>query len=336
MNNKYVRARDAAIVARKVFLPFGKRKVRKLETKADQERFLGFFADPSFLGFAVAEKRVAGGIIPGVFCLTFFVRKKLPLSRLTGAARIPKRLRVHTLSTSVTTDVREQNEMFVAHRGSMSGLSIGHVSGTAGTLTFIARDLLTGTPLFLSCSHVLARGGIARPGDSIESPADPLGKTEPTVVGHLTSRFMAIDPTIYNTIDAALASPGESINWHAAIPVHLPLKILDLRNVAPEVLKEVKVGKHGASTGFQSGTITGNHATVPIRFPELGDRVAWFTDLVLHDILSQQGDSGAAVLINDRDVVGMHIAGNGSSGCFTHIQPVLTVLEIEPWVNSMP
>jgi hypothetical protein len=68
---------------------------------------------------------------------------------------------------------------------------------------------------------------------------------------------------------------------------------------------------------------------VPIRFAALGDRVAWFTNVVTYEIEAEEGDSGAAVVKTDsNDIVGMHIAGSGSSCVFTPIQPTLSSLQI--------
>jgi hypothetical protein len=333
MSRKYLRARDAALFLRDALHPRSRppRERGQADFKADRQRIRDLFTDPNLLGFAVAEKNVSGKSLANQFCLTFFVRRKLQESRLPGAARIPKRLTVRTLGTTIPTDVRELRQMHVAHNGIRAGSSIGHVSGTSGTITLITKDLSTGAPLILSCSHVLARGGYAQEGDAVESPASPNGTSLPNVIGHLTDRFMVIDPQKYNTFDAALAQPINGIDFTNDIPgVGTPSGVLDLNQLTPEEAMNLPVEKFGARTSLQSGKITGLHATLQIRFPELGDRVVWFTDLVTHDLESEQGDSGAALIASQtRQIVGMHIAGSGGSGCCTNIQPVLNMLQTQ-------
>jgi hypothetical protein len=80
---------------------------------------------------------------------------------------------------------------------------------------------------------------------------------------------------------------------------------------------------------LQSGKITGVHVTLQIRFPELGDQVVTFTDLLTHDVVSQEGDSGAPIIEpTSMKALGMHIASAGPSGLCTNIQPVLNILQV--------
>jgi hypothetical protein len=231
----------------------------------------------------------------------------------------------------VQTDIHALGGMHVAHTGITSGSSIGHVSGTAGSVTFVGKDVTTDEQLILSCSHVLARGGAAQQGDAVESPAYSSNGNSPTTVAFLTNRFMVINPQIYNTIDAALARPIEGIVLSSMIPGIGDLAgVLDISQMTLESAINLPVVKFGAGTGLMRGRITGVHATLQIRFPELGDQIVWFTDLLTHDIPSKEGDSGAAVVDpTTRNIIGMHIAGTGQSGLCTNIQPVLDTLQIQ-------
>ncbi len=337
MNQKYSRARDASMALRTILFgrgrrPRGDRERRRIQ--ADRERLHAVLADPNFLGFAVSEKIVNRNRVPNLFCLTFFVRHKLPESRLRGGARIPKRLELQSAQMRVLTDVQELGRMHVAHGSVGPGSLIGHMAGTAetvGTVTLIVKDRKDGAPLIMGCSHVLAQAGNAQKGDPVESPPDPSGEPGPNVVGHLTERFMVIDPRVLNKIDAALAEPITGVPLSSDIPeIGSPAGVLDLDQMSPSDVMGMSVQKFGAQTQLTKGQITGLHATVKIRFPVLGDRVVLFTDLVTYEIEAEEGDSGAVVVQSEkRQIVGMHIAGGGGQCVFTPIQPVLDTLQID-------
>jgi hypothetical protein len=334
MSKQYIRVREAEFALRKILFPRGHTpRGKRSRVDADRQRLRAFFTDPNFLGFAVSEKRVKEKRLPDEFCLTFFVRRKLAESRLRSGTKIPKRLQLQTTESRVPTDVLELGQMHRAHGRIGPGSRIGHGAGTsetAGTLTFIARDNSSGLPLILSCSHVLAQAGNAQEGEAVESPPDPRGKPGPNVVGHLTDRFMVINPGVMNQIDAALAQPDDGVELTDTIPkIGQPSGVFDLTQLGPDDFMNLPVEKFGAETQLTKGKITGFPATLPIRFPVLGDRVAWFTNVATYDIEATEGDSGAVVVrTGTRDVVGMHIAGSGASCVFTPIQPVLDALLI--------
>ncbi len=330
----YAKTRAAAVALRNALHP--RRGVPKGKEAAgfreDRRRMRSLFSDSNLLGFGVTEKVVENKPLPGEFSITFYVRRKLPNIRLQRESSVPKRFSVHSLASAVQTDIRQVGAMHVAHAGISSGSSIGHISGTAGSVTFIAMDANSGDKLILSCSHVLARAGTAQPGDAIESPAYS-GSGSPQTVASLTSRFMVINPQTYNTIDAALAVPSDGIALANNVPgLGTIAGILDLTQTTDQSPINLPVAKFGASTNLQYGHITGMHVTLQIRFPELGDQVVWFTDLLTHDIPSEEGDSGAAVVEpTGMNVLGMHIASAGPSGLCTNIQPVLDTLKVVLW-----
>jgi hypothetical protein len=328
----YTQTRDATLLLRDALQPRS-RAPKGTEGSAfseDRRQIRSFFSDPNVLGFGVTEKVVAGKPVAGQFSLTFHVRRKLPKNRLTMQSFIPKRLRLHSRGASVQTDIQQVGSMHVAHAGLTSGSSIGHVSGAAGTVTLIGKDSTTQEELILSCSHVLALCGAAQRGDEVESPAFASGGSSPEVVGQLTDRFMVINPSVFNTIDAALASPVDGTSLSNNIPGLGDIAgVLDLRQVPDQSAINLPVAKFGASTALKFGQITGVHFTLQIRFPEMGDQVVSFTDLLTHNIPAEEGDSGAAVVDSATlQVIGMHIAGTGQSGLCTNIQPVLDTLQI--------
>ena len=87
-----------------------------------------------------------------------------------------------------------------------------------------------------------------------------------------------------------------------------------------------KVVKSGRSTGFTTGQITQVDVTVQVEYPGVG--TATFSDQLVAGGMSQPGDSGAAVLDIDANVVGLLFAGSDSATMITPIQNVLSALNI--------
>jgi len=187
-------------------------------------------------------------------------------------------------------------------------------------------------PALLGCSHVLALCGNGKVGDEVESPADPSADPGPNVVGHLL-RYTRIDPaSSSNAVDAALATPVDGIQLSNDIPgIGTPIGIRDLTLEGDSVINRVNVQMAGVASKRQSGTIRNLHVSTRITYSQLwGDPSVRFVDLVQYDALSEEGDSGAAVLDGALQVVGMHIAGtqNGSASLFTHIQYVFDSMQV--------
>ncbi len=332
-NAKYSRARDATIALNRLRRPSVRPRggERRSNFERDRQTVGMLWNDPNILGFGVGPKITQGS--RSDVCLVFFVRRKLPKSRLRDLVKVPKYLSLDTLGMRVLTDVQEWGGPPVAHGSLSSGASIGDLAGNSGTMTLAVQDSSTGNPLILGCSHVLARCGAAQPGDQVESPADPSSNPRPNVVGRLV-RFTAIDPqSSDNEVDAAVAKPNDGVLPLNNIPgIGSVSGIRDLTLEGDSVIG-LKVQKFGAATGLQTGTITNIHVSTSIVYHQLsGDPSVDFIELVEYDGVSKEGDSGAAVLdtTNPPNVVGMHIAGrpDGTASLFTHIQYVFDGMQV--------
>ena len=335
-DNNYTRARDAAFALNR----FGKRNARprrgerKSHFEKDSRTARSLFTDRNVIGFGVGPKITEGKRDPSQFCLVFFVRRKLPKSRLRHLVGIPRHLVLNTTGLRVQTDVQEWGRPPVAHSSLSSGASIGDLAGNSGTMTLAVQDTSEGTPLILSCSHVLAACGNGQAGDEIESPANPSIDPGPNVVGQLL-RFTVIDPqSVNNAVDAAVANPLDGIDISNGIPgIGTPAGIRDLTLEGESQINQLEVQRVGAATGLQTGTIRNLHVSTRITYHQLpGDPSVYFVDLVQYDALSEEGDSGAAVVdtTDEHRVVGMHIAGlqDGSASLFTHIRFVFENLQV--------
>jgi hypothetical protein len=299
-----------------------------IDFKEDRQTARSIFFDPNILGFGIGSKLATKKRIESELCLVFFVRKKLPKSRLRHGIMIPPRFALKRVGRSIQTDVLEWEGIPTAHGLVRAGSSIGDTGGNAGTMTLAVTENDTGNLLMLGCSHVLARCGQGQVGDPIESPANL--DASPNIVGSL-QRFTTIDPaTTDNAVDAAVAFPEQGVTLSNNITgIGTPAGIRDLTSEGDPIVDQLVVRRAGVASGPQTGTIRYIHVSTPIDYPQLnGDPSVYFTELVQYDAVSREGDSGAAVVDDSvgHSVVGMHIAGsnNGSASFFTHIQYVLT------------
>ncbi len=327
-DSKYIRARDAAVALNRLRKPSARLRSGEDKRHLERDRVLArsLWHDPNILGFGVGPK------VPEDFssdmCLVFFVRKKLPKSRLRHLVAVPKHLALGTLGTRVLTDVQVWGGLPVSHGVLSFGASIGDNSGNSGTMTLAVRDNATGGPLILGCSHVLARCGAGRAGDPVESPADLSSAAGANIVGQLV-RFTEIDRSSpSNEVDAAVAAPNDGISLSNGT-------VSEIRDLTREgdLAVGVQVRRTGSATGQQGGRIRNIHVATSIVYRQMsGDPSVDFIELVQYDSVSKEGDSGAAVLdtADTPNVVGMHIAGSsdGTASLFTHIQFVLDALNI--------
>jgi len=333
-SEQYTRARSGILALNRFRRPMARRRSgeKKSHFSRDRTKARTLWNDPNILGFGVGPKVAAGG--RSDFCLVFFVRKKLAKERLRNLAEIPERLLLETLDLEIQTDVQQWGRPPIAHSTRSAGCQIGDSFGHSGTMTLAVKDASSGSPLMLSCSHVLARGGDgARKGDIVESPVAPLSPSGENVVGRLT-RFTVLDRDAPdNQVDAAVAEPAAGVeisNDFAGIGRISGIR--DLTQEDAESLKDLELQKLGFVTGPLKGAMGNMHISTSVVYHELsGDPILDFSELVELNCLSREGDSGAAVVDTQTParIVGMNIAGKADGTClFTHIQPVFDCLKI--------
>ncbi len=178
----------------------------------------------------------------------------------------------------------------------VGGISIGSVTGQAGTLGAIVWDSTDGTPCVLSNWHVLAGNDTAQIDQPTYQPALFDGGTEDDVVATLKRWHLGEEG------DAAIAeisgdrsyASGETLGlWH---PISGYLK--------PSLNLEVRKG--GRTTGFTEGFIDGIHLATNIDYGN--GVVRYFRDqfhiapLFKGQDVSQVGDSGSLVVTSFRPV----------------------------------
>lgn len=293
----------------------------------------------------VGFKTVGDRVLPEP-SLAVSVSDKLPVAQLARQDLVPARL------DGVITDVVETGiiRAIQDRRGRWRptvppGVSIGHIDITAGTFGCLVKR---GNQLFiLSNNHVMANSNVAQAGEPILQPGPADGGTmedriaeladyvlldfgdEPQGCGATLGQLQRlIRPTGgikqglagQNEMDAALARPVSDDMVEAAIlKVGVPVGVAEATLGTP-------VLKSGRTTGFTTGVITQIDVTVQVAY---GTRVARFVNQLMAGAMSQGGDSGSAVLDEERHVVGLLFAGSDVTTLINPIQPILTALDIQ-------
>jgi hypothetical protein len=165
------------------------------------------FDDPNIIGAGIAEKTTEGAPV-GKLGLCFYVKKKLPKSKLASDHMLPPVIAGGD-GKAIFTDVYEIGvvvpQINKAASPIRSGFSVGHKNITAGTVGALVN--LGKKRCILSNSHVLADSGRGKKGDAVLYPGrSDGGKIDNNIVAKLQT-FKAFDKkgTFTNSIDAALA-----------------------------------------------------------------------------------------------------------------------------------
>jgi hypothetical protein len=229
------------------------------------------------------------------------------------------------------------------------GVSIGHVAVTAGTFGCLVQR---GGDLFiLSNNHVLANVNTAQPGDAIIQPGRYDGGIADdevaTLAGYIPLDFgggrascnvaTGVEKTLNKVAEilgsshrliAYNTSPGENlVDAALARPLNPDQFVPDILKIGrPKGVREATLGtsiqKTGRTTDHTQGRITQIDVTISVDY---NGRMATFINQFVATGMSAGGDSGSAILDEDRYLVGLLFAGSGTA---TLINPMQTVLEL--------
>jgi hypothetical protein len=203
------------------------------------------------------------------------------------------------------------------------GCSLSHAADTAGTLGAVVRR--GQERLLLTNAHVIARSGLASPGEAVLQPGPADGGAASDRVGSLDS-WVAFDAHAANRVDAALArlDPGTE-----ADPTGAPTVTTGLDG-------DEEVEKVGRTTGFTRGRVTAIEVDdVVVDYGE-GVGLLRFDGQVevtgAGGPFSRGGDSGSLVrLAGSGAAVGLLYAGSERGGPdgsgLTFCNDISTVLE---------
>ena len=285
------------------------------------------------------------------------VEKKLPKAQLSSKDLVPQQIDGVTTDVIETGRIRALNSHIQRHRPAPGGVSIGHRDITAGTLGCIVKK--NGQRVILSNNHVLANSNAAQIGDAIlqpgpydggklpddhianlmefipislsggtDSPSDcSIGNSFASVLNFFaaatgsrtrlqTVRIQAED----NLVDAAIAGPLND--------AEVSDNILDIGAIAgmKQGLLGMSIQKSGRTTEYTTGTIDQVDVTVDVQYG--AGQIARFTDQILAGPMSQGGDSGSAVLDNDKNLVGLLFAGSESTTIINRMENVFSALSL--------
>lgn len=312
---------------------------RATETqKRHEDRLMTF---DNVVGVATSLK-VTNGKPTGTWSVTALVERKLPMTKVAAASRVPANL------DGVQTDVVEVGRpvpltFSTKVRPALPGFSIGHHNITAGTFGCLVHDVrrccckserecsegtahqeCQGDYLILSNNHVLAAVNTGRSGDLILQPGPVDGGLFPSDAIATLERFEPIvfGKAGYNVVDAAVARPSHSRNVSAAI----------IGVVMPTGFGQALVGlpviKVGRTTQVSTGRVLATNATVSVFYGAPG--VATFRHQILTTPMSAGGDSGSLLMSRALSAVGLLFAGSSQITIHNHISDVEIALGVRP------
>ncbi|CAN5685998.1 hypothetical protein BH09PSE5_BH09PSE5_38910 [soil metagenome] len=288
-------------------------------------------ADSNVVGVGISEKLVDGAQT-GEATVCFYVRKKRSRNQVAGDAMVPQAINLPG-DTAVFTDVKEigalRLEATTIRRTSarppalQSGLSVGHIDLTAGTLGAIVKG--KGKLHLLSNSHVLAMSGLAAVGDPIVYPGVADGGAMPGSLAARLTEFVPFDTSgaLVNRVDAAIA---EIVSERPGKPkLAIYRATMPLRTAVPK--RDMKVAKFGRTTGKTQGRVIDVNFRFTIGYPGVGS--VGYVDQVLCTRYTDGGDSGSIVVDTATGhIVGLHFAGADGGSVFNPIRPVMKALGI--------
>jgi hypothetical protein len=268
--------------------------------------------DPNVLAVGIGYKRRRRTRLEEL-ALLVTVAKKKPRTKVPRGYLVPENVSEAGLriQTDVVTGRRKYFRSISVSGTSAIGMAIRPEGGAAGTLGAILDDQ-RGKRFALSCSHVLTDFGRA---GVVGHPI--LDGVSGATIGVL-ARFVTVIPGAHNLCDAAMAELIGDFSSAA-------------RNVVPlRGLGEVQCG--------DEVEVIGVHSRKRGRVSQLGveERVfgwadgiynyCWMSQQIEVEDVGERGDSGAIVLNQDGQAVGLFIADNGARDLMTPIDRVLDTL----------
>jgi hypothetical protein len=313
------------------------------------------------IGVGVGYKETGDGITDDIAVLVNVI-DKVPLAQLAESDKGPGDLDgVKTdvvatgrfLAGQVPPEAQAQSTRDRWRPNIQPGVSMGHADVTAGTFGCLVKR---GNEIFiLSNNHVLANVNSAKPGDPIIQPGRFDGGRPADQVAAL-AEFIPLDfggsqsscnmakltEQVLNFLAQALGSghrmmayqtsPGENaVDAALARPLDPALFAANIFSIGlPTGVAKAGLGstiqKTGRTTGHTQGRITQINVTTSVDY---NGRRATFTDQFMATGMSEGGDSGSAVLDDDRNVVGLLFAGSPRATLINPIHKVLALLNVE-------
>lgn len=194
------------------------------------------------------------------------------------------------------------------------GVSVGHVSVTAGTLGAFVLHRATGRQAILSNNHVLANENAADLGDAILQPgAYDGGAPDRDRIGSLLD-FVPLETGADNLVDAAVAGLDDGIGFDARTLTGIGA----LGGLRTELLEPgTRVAKVGRTTGTTQGVVTAIELDQVVVTYERGD-LSFDRQIEIEGLtglpFSAGGDSGSLIVDGNGMACGLLFAGSDQGG----------------------
>ncbi|GHD25478.1 transglycosylase SLT domain-containing protein [Halioglobus pacificus] len=278
-------------------------------------------------GLGIGYKRSANRNT-GVPCLKVYVASKRSKSRLRDPA--PVELPALSGGGQIPVDVEEIGQLRL-HAGPVyPGASVAHKTRSAGTLGMVVQPRDNGPERYLlSCHHVLAPLDPDDRSTAIRHPApDDGGASDYYNVAHYLYSFPLFNDAVGypNIADAALAELKPGIDWYSELPM-----IGEPSGWTDQINEDGFVLLHGRTSELDSGVIMDtDFYTELVHSGPGGARWRYrFGAQVLCSPYGDPGDSGAAILNERRQVIGLHIGGSSQRSIFSPIRPIFDYFQVD-------
>ncbi|KEI14406.1 hypothetical protein [Clostridium haemolyticum] len=256
-------------------------------------------------------------------CLSVFVTNKLPLCNISSNDLVP------SYYCGIPTDIVNTGSFHLQKlnnriRPVPGGYDIGPAfiwdSGTLGCIVTDGKYYY-----ILTCNHTITSKEILRLNHPILQPSSIYGGRSQGDTIAVLSKFIPIKyftsaHECINYVDCAIAK----ITTRSQISTKITF-LGRIKGMAKPSLG-MSVQKVGGNTELTKGTITSIGATIEFQ-EEQGKCI--FLNQIMTNKMSDFGDSGAILLDENINAIGMLMSGNSTNSTFNPIEPVLNSLDVK-------
>ena len=290
------------------------------------------------VAMGISEK-ISQGKPTGTLALTFYVERKLPLSKLKASVAVPPAVPESisgpaVIPTDVVAigkprlEVKDLKNPLATRKPLQPGFSIGTPDGSGTFGAVVTRD---GKFLILSNSHVLANSGLGKKGDKIIYPGGADGGEAPKDIVAKLFDFVKfkVGNDFLNRVDCAVALPLDNRLGDLTSEI----KGLFIPKGTTKAVRDMEVVKVGRTTGKTKARVRDVNFRLIFTYPGVG--LVGFLDQIFCTRYTNNGDSGSLVVDTQTGkAVGLHFAGfpdkNGVKGSVCNpIDEVLKALEVK-------
>jgi hypothetical protein len=282
--------------------------------------------EESVQGIGIAHRVTEGERRPD-HTLTVFVDEKKASTQVE--CPVPKTLRIPALGLEVRTDVVPIGRVRLQSgpaRPVNPGCSISLPARASGTLGCLVRRNDAPGLHVLTAGHVVTAFGA---GDDVIQPGSEHDGTLANSRLAIVVKRVRLESTATdfpNLADGAIAKLINEADVERRIPgIGQPQGRSSMLQIGD------RVQLVGQASGFQTATIVSltYAAAFHMDLPSMPNVRVGFSELVLCTRFTTTGDSGAAVLNRNNEVVGIHLGGSDSASFFCRISHLCSKLGVE-------